>query len=159
VTICICICPDISLAEQPDNIKKVTYTLSILSASEIKKSALKHVPKTQSLHLSTDEPWDTMKAQILTKITAAINPLPIDFLNFDITFYTPRVLLKPGLSLATNDDYAEMIQRAHNLTSKDPMVNLLVSEKGNKADKEAEEVEKAEKVKGKKNVHVAFILC
>jgi hypothetical protein len=104
-----------------------------------------------------------MKAQILVKITAAINPLPIDFLNFDITFYIPRVLPKPGLSLANDDDYAEMIRRARNLTSKDPTVNLLVLEKGNKADKEnedeAEEAKKAEKAKGKKNVRVAFTLC
>jgi tRNA G46 methylase TrmB len=63
-------------------------------------------------------------------------------------------LPKPGLLLATDDDYAEMIRRACNLTSKDPTINLLVTGTENNVDKENnsenEEVEKLERTRGKK---------
>lgn len=101
-----------------------------------------------------------MKAQILVKISAAINPPLIDFLDYDVTFYIPRVLPRPGLSLATDDDYTEMTRRACNLTSKDPTINLLVTGRvdnvNKENDSENEEAEKLEKTKGKKKVRVLY---
>jgi hypothetical protein len=113
----------------PEAAKTITYILSILSAAEAKKSTSKRVAKNQSMQLSTDEPWDTMKAQILAKISMALNPPLINFDNYDITFFIPRVLPKPGLALTTESDFTIMNGRARNIRAQHPTINLLVVEK------------------------------
>jgi hypothetical protein len=67
--------------------KKITYILSILSASECKKTVSKHIPKTESFHLNTDKPWDTLIAQMLAKISSTLRPQLLNIDNYDIMFY------------------------------------------------------------------------
>jgi hypothetical protein len=81
------------------------YILSVFSASEMKKPLLKHIAKTQSFQLSLDKPWDTMKAQILAKISAVLDPQQINFSDYEVSFYIAQVFPKPGLLLSTQDDY------------------------------------------------------
>jgi len=81
------------------------------------------------MQLSTDEPWDTMKAQILTKISISLNPPTIDFNDYNIMFHITHILPKPGLTLATELDFMIMNRRAHNMKAEDPTINLLVVEK------------------------------
>jgi hypothetical protein len=132
----------------------ITIVLSVLSASEAKKPASKREPKTQSAQFSTDEPWDTLKAQVLAKISTALNPPSINFAHYDIMFYIPRVLPKPGLPLMSQEDFNIMHDRACNLKTKNPTINVTVVEKRNSSEKENidDEVEEDEQKtkKGKK---------
>jgi hypothetical protein len=105
------------------------YIVSILSAPEADKPPYKQKPKIQSICLSADEPWDQMKAQILAKISITLNPHIIEFNDYDIMFFIPCNLPKPGLTLLNEEDYTVMTNRVHNLTSKDPTINLTVIEK------------------------------
>ena len=127
--------------------------LSILSASEAKKSVSKREPKTHSVQFSTDEPWDTLKAQLLAKISIALNPPIIDFAQYNIMFYISRILPKPGLPLMSQEDFDIMNNRARNLTMKNPTINLLIVEKNNSGKKENADVDVDEeelRKKGKK---------
>jgi hypothetical protein len=143
---------------EPECVKKVTYILSILSANEAKKTPAKRETKTGSVRLNTDKPWDTVKAQILVKIDAALHPKPLEFINYDINYYIARVLPKPGLSLMSDEDYDMLMDRVKSMKSKDPEVHISVVEKKNDENKEnvdatggdLDDVEEAPKSKGKK---------
>ena len=107
----------------PKVTKTITYTLLILSTAEAKKIASKCVAETQSMQLSTDEPWDTMKAQILAKISTALNPPLVDFDNYNIMFYIPHVLPKPGLTFTIEYDFTIMNGSVCNMKAQDPTIN------------------------------------
>ena len=74
------------LVDPIPEVKKIAYMLTITSAAELKKAAAKRKAKTQNLRLDSNEPWDTFKAQIMTKIDATIKPRNIDLLNSGVTF-------------------------------------------------------------------------
>jgi len=114
----------------------MTMVFSILSAFEAKKSPAKCKPKTQSVQFSTNKPWDTLKAQLLAKISIALNPPIIDFAQYNIMFYISCILPKPGLPLMSQEDFDIMNNQAHNLTTKNPTINLLIVEKKNSGEKE-----------------------
>ena len=46
-----------------------------------------------------------MKAQFLVKISNALSPQNLDFSDYDTRFYIPRSLPKPGIELATPENY------------------------------------------------------
>ena len=92
-----------------DNSKKITYILSILSAPEANKSSSKQKLKIQSIYLSIGEPWDWMKAQILVKISAALDPCLLEFNHYEIMFFIPSNFPKPGLTLLNEEDYAVIL--------------------------------------------------
>jgi hypothetical protein len=48
--------------------------LTLTSATELKKAALKHKTKSTNLRLNSDEPFDTFKVQIIVKISQALKP-------------------------------------------------------------------------------------
>jgi len=75
------------------------------------------------MQLSTDEPWDTMKAQILAKISTALNPPLVDFDNYNIMFYIPHVLPKPGLTFTIEYDFTIMNGSVCNMKAQDPTIN------------------------------------
>ncbi|KAF9459546.1 hypothetical protein BDZ94DRAFT_1324692 [Collybia nuda] len=117
-----------SASLQPEALKTITYILSIIPASQSNKPASKRVAMTASVQLTTDEPWSTMEAQILVKISKTLNPKTLDFKNYDAMFHILRVLPKPGMSLANETDYGFMIQRACNLTTRNPTINITINE-------------------------------
>ena len=86
------------LVEQPSH-TKITYLLSILSADEASKAVAKRETISSSLLLSDKAPWDTMKAQLLAEISKALSPQLLDFEDYNIMFFIPRVLPKPGMAL------------------------------------------------------------
>lgn len=108
----------------------------------MKKPLAKRTAKSQCFQLNTNESWDTVQAQILIKISAALSPPVLDFSAYDLMFHIPRVVTKPGMPLMTDTDYNLLIERAQNAKAKDPMVNVSVVEKAASEDKENEEVEK-----------------
>ena len=129
-------------------IPKLDYILTLFSATEMKKSATKREPKKSSLQLSADEPWDTVKAQILVKIDEVLKPSILSIDNYEVLFTIPRVVSKPGYPLASATDYTILLDRS----AKSKLVQLSISTVVDDGNKENEEVDNAaaEKLKKKK---------
>ncbi|KAF8185982.1 hypothetical protein BJ912DRAFT_852486, partial [Pholiota molesta] len=108
---------------------KLTYILTILSAQEASKPVSKRQPVSDSIELGNQEPWDTVKAQLLVKIDTALNPAILNFDDFTVMFYIPRVLPKPGMALSIEENYAALLVRAANLASKTPTINITIQQK------------------------------
>ncbi|KAG1906105.1 uncharacterized protein F5891DRAFT_975559 [Suillus fuscotomentosus] len=106
--------------------RDISYMVSILSASEMKKAKSKWEPVNTSIDLRTNEPWDTLKAQILVKISTAINPRMLHFDDYSLTYHISQVLPKPGLSLLTEADYNGMMKRVDGMAVKALTVNINV---------------------------------
>lgn len=113
---------------------KIMYHLSMLSASEMAKPKTKREANNTFLNLMSSEPWDTIKAQLLVKISSFFMPLREDFANYDVVFTVPRHSTAP-LNLRTEEDYTFMKTQA--LKGKDLTVHLKIS--GNRP--EAEKVQ------------------
>ena len=120
-------------------VKQIAYMLTITSAAELKKAAAKRKPKTQNLHLDSDEPWDTFKAQILVKISTAIKPTNINFNNYTLQFSVTHLVPKPGMPIDSEGDYLFMIEQA--VKTKTLMVSITINEdvKEDGSDKENNE--------------------
>jgi hypothetical protein len=110
------------------------YIVAIFPPAKLKKAINKCVSQNTSLRLSTDEPWDTVKAQILVKIDAALNPCSINFDNYSIAFTIPRIVSKPGYPLSNANDYALLVDCAH----KPKLVHLHITPVVGPDDKENE---------------------
>jgi hypothetical protein len=124
------------------------YIVAIFPPAELKKAITKCVPKNMSLRLSTEEPWDTVKAQILIKIDTALNPWSINFENYSIAYTIPHILSKPSYPLSSTDDYALLVDRA----LKPKLVHLHVTPVVGLNDKENELAnDDAEKTKKKRS--------
>jgi hypothetical protein len=138
---------------------KLRYSLAILSATELKKPISRQEPKGASLTLVTDEPWDTLKAQLLVKIDSALQPSNISFADYHIKYYIPRVLSKPGLDLQSEEDYEDLVDRSRNIKSNPPTINVNIRPitGGSGRDNEKENKEENSSAKTKK-VHVASLL-
>ncbi|KAG2063351.1 hypothetical protein BDR04DRAFT_1123322, partial [Suillus decipiens] len=66
-------------------VKQVTFITSITSAAEMKKPASKRTSRNQTFALNLDEPWGTMKAQILLKISDALNPRLLSYKDYEVS--------------------------------------------------------------------------
>jgi hypothetical protein len=124
------------------------------------KPASKRTPKSHSLQLPTDKAWDTVKAQILEKISVSLRPQNLDFNNYTVLFYITRLVSKPGMPLTKPEEYTFMIEQAMKL--KTPLVNMTITENKNKndPDKENQDRDEDEGSGSKKNglkVHVCMI--
>lgn len=119
-------------------IKKINYILSITTAIEMKKPVSRRAAKSQSLQLSSDNEWDTVKAQILQKISVCTPSKAVVFDNYSVMFHIPRVVSKPGAPLTNAPEYAFMIENA--IKAKTPMVNLNIikNTRAGESDKENE---------------------
>jgi hypothetical protein len=109
--------------------KKISYIVSVVSASEMKKPKSKREPVNVSVDLRGDEPWDTLKAQIPVKISTVINPCMLRFDDYLLTYYISRVLPKPGLSLLTQADYDGMMKCIHGMAARATTINISVIQK------------------------------
>ena len=58
------------------------YMTTTLSALEAKKAVSKCVPINESFELSMEEPWDTLKAQLLVKIDNALSPKNLEYQQY-----------------------------------------------------------------------------
>ncbi|KII82768.1 hypothetical protein PLICRDRAFT_294051 [Plicaturopsis crispa FD-325 SS-3] len=91
------------------------------------KPATQRVPLASHVQLDSSEPWDAVKAQLLVKISDALNPSPLLFSNYSTTYTIIRIVPKPGYSLTDDATYNFMIERA--LLAKNPTVNLVIVSK------------------------------
>ncbi|KAG2152702.1 hypothetical protein DEU56DRAFT_752017 [Suillus clintonianus] len=137
--------------DPPAGVKEVTFITSITSAAEMKKPASKRTSRNQTFALNLDEPWDTMKAQVLVKISDALNPGLLRYEDYEVSWFIPRVLPKPGLSLLDEKDFdvLAMIQP----------INVTIIQKENHELKENEAaIEPTVNEKAKKRKEAAAIL-
>jgi len=127
------------------------YSLAILSTTELKKPISRQEPKGASFTLATDEPWDTLKAQLLVKIDSTLKPNKISFADYHVKYYIPRVLSKPGLDLESEEDYEGLVDRSRNIKSNSPTINVnirpVTGGSGGDKDKENEEENSSAKTK------------
>jgi hypothetical protein len=108
--------------------KNLTYMVLVFSADEMKKVQSKRVAKSYTLQLDTSEPWDTMRAQLLSKIDNALQPRPLDFTLFDISFAIPRIVPKPGMPLETEASYSILLQRVCKI-KEPPIISISICQK------------------------------
>jgi hypothetical protein len=102
----------------------------------MKKPAARRAIKSQSLQLLSDCPWDTIKAQILQKISISLHPATIKFEHYTVLFYISRLIPKPGMPLTTSQEHAFMIEQVSK--AKNPIVNLTITENEREDDRDKE---------------------
>jgi hypothetical protein len=106
--------------------KTITYVISLFSAEEVAKPEAKRKPRNVSLNLSTDKPWDTMKAQLLVKIDTCFSPPLLKFDDYEVMYYIRGVLPKPGIPLTDAGDYTSLVNRMVKSASATPTVNITI---------------------------------
>ncbi|KAG2154806.1 hypothetical protein DEU56DRAFT_751437 [Suillus clintonianus] len=89
--------------DPPAGVKEVTFIMSITSAAEMKKPASKH----------------------------ALNPGLLSYEDYEVSWFIPHVLPKPGLSLLDDKDFDVLVKRAANLKGNDPTINVTIIQKEN----------------------------
>lgn len=129
---------------------KVDYVTSIFSTAEMKKAVSKRLAKNSSFQLQTDEPWDTLKAQLLAKIATALNPPVLDFTNYNVMVTINRVIAKPGIPLSTDADYTMLLNRITNTKAKDTILANVTITQPDSADNKENEPGNEGKEKAKK---------
>jgi hypothetical protein len=126
------------------------YILTLLSHAEAKKSAANRCAKSLSLSLSRDEPWDTVMAQLMVKISQAFGLDVVDLGNYKVMFFINRLYPKPGALLQTEDDYGLLLHYYGKASpGKEQAVNVSITENAPVSEKENVPVDDAKK-KGKK---------
>jgi hypothetical protein len=108
----------------------------MLSIEEAKKPASKCTPEMAEIELSSDEPWDTIKAQFLVKIDTKLSPGNLDFNDYRVMYSIPRLLSKPGMQLSTSESYESLIKRVISTPNQNPIVNVTIEQKKGGGDKE-----------------------
>ena len=91
--------------------RNISCFVAVTSAAEMKKLVTNHCSKMYTFVLSSDDCWDTMKAQLLVKIDTAFNPKPQKLEDFNVMFHVPWILAKPGLHLTSDEEFTTMLQR------------------------------------------------
>ncbi|KAJ7745547.1 hypothetical protein DFH07DRAFT_776658 [Mycena maculata] len=108
-------------AEKPADDRKITYTISIFSAAEMKKSkSAKKPTKTAIFTLHNSEPFNTLKAQILE-----------DYNDYSITFTVPRQVKDP-VTLDSDETYTHLVGHALKINST-PCAKIVVEVKEDRA--------------------------
>jgi hypothetical protein len=113
----------------------ITFLITITSAAKLKKPANKRISKASTVQLKADEEWDALKTQFLIHIEAALQPCPLNFLDFDIKAHIPRIMPKPGMPLSTEEQYTILLKQIQ-LSKGNPMVNVAINQNTTEADKE-----------------------
>ncbi|KAG1722738.1 uncharacterized protein EDB91DRAFT_1230512 [Suillus paluster] len=108
---------------------RVTYYLSIFSEAELRKAEKQRKSLNSFLQQTADLPFDTLKAQLLTQISAKLNPSKISHDDYDIDWTVPRIQPSP-LALASDSDYNFLLQ--HATKHKEPQANITIKVRMNK---------------------------
>jgi hypothetical protein len=110
----------------------------------LQKAVSKRIPKSYTVQLSLNEPWETFKAQILAKVSAALDPPQLDITHYEIMCTIPRVITKPGMPVLSEADYTTVTTRARNASTKEPpIISITVSQHKENAPVAEAEAEKA----------------
>jgi len=117
--------------------KVLTYLFTIFSAIEVSKAVSKRRPESDELELSSAEPWDTFKAQVLAKISKNLAPRALHFDDYKIMYFIPRLVPKPSRQLTTADNYTSLLKLLEKSSNKvTPAINVIIEQKTADKDKE-----------------------
>src|SRR5436190_23442572 len=108
---------------EPASVPCIAYHLACFTAAELTKPKTKREPMGAFLDLHTTEPWDTVRAQLLAKISSIFEPQTLSYDYYTVTFTIPRYSKDP-LPLVTPEDHKFMMDRT--LKSKDAVVNIKI---------------------------------
>ncbi|KIK77656.1 hypothetical protein PAXRUDRAFT_166136, partial [Paxillus rubicundulus Ve08.2h10] len=86
----------------------ISCTIIMYSYREMKKPKARQEGETVMVKLSSDEPFDTLQAQILKVISEALNPKLLTYDDYKITFTVPQHQMSP-LSLKKESEYAHLL--------------------------------------------------
>ncbi|KAJ7024997.1 hypothetical protein C8F04DRAFT_1400862 [Mycena alexandri] len=81
--------------------------------------------KTDLIYMTNDEPFDTLKAQILVRIAAVYAPDKLNFDDYNVSFTVPR-LVKDAIGLDAQS-YTHLLKNAQKMD--DPAVKILIDPK------------------------------
>ncbi|KIM88453.1 hypothetical protein PILCRDRAFT_3440 [Piloderma croceum F 1598] len=117
----------------------------------MKLAALKRKPIGCLLALSSSEPWDTVKAQILSTLNKMLSPVNINIDNYEISYVIPHIVTQ-ALPLKSETDYGHMISKAtkHNTDIKVTCIQKANKSYMNKENKRSNGENGAEDLKNKK---------
>ncbi|KAI5989243.1 hypothetical protein EDD15DRAFT_2370665 [Pisolithus albus] len=96
--------------------KVVTFVVNVTASTELKKPIAKH-------------PWDTLLARMLSRIDQILSPKKIGIEDYEVTFYIPRILPKPGLPLVSEEHYKTLSTQIDKIASQTPTINIIVLQK------------------------------
>ncbi|KAL5512135.1 hypothetical protein ACEPAG_3656 [Sanghuangporus baumii] len=82
---------------------ELSFVLELFSYSEMQKKTKERASKSTRFSLSSDEPFDTFKAQLLAKISDLLKPAILRFEDYHITYMIKRK--QKMTSLQNEDDY------------------------------------------------------
>ncbi|KAJ7757890.1 hypothetical protein B0H16DRAFT_1885383 [Mycena metata] len=100
------------IIEKVPLVREITVTIAVYSAAQMKKSRTSRgSPASEIYILNSDEPWDTLKAQVGVRICSALNPVILDFDNYNMTFTVPRRISDP-VKLSSEDHYKHLLTTA-----------------------------------------------
>ena len=118
----------------------INYAVSVFSSAEMKKATSKRVPKCSSVQLRMDEPWDTLKAQLLVKVSDTLGDAAnLDFSKYNVMVSIARVISKPGVPLTSDNDYDLLLTRIKSGKVKEPILtNVTITQLDGADDKENE---------------------
>ncbi|KIK81086.1 hypothetical protein PAXRUDRAFT_156936, partial [Paxillus rubicundulus Ve08.2h10] len=103
----------------PKSKKVITFIVNAMAASKLKKLLeFKHLLLSASFkfHDGSDKPWDTLQAQLLAKISQPLTPNMINFNDYNVSFYIPCVLPKPGLPLSCEENFENLSSQVEKST-------------------------------------------
>ena len=140
------------------SVVKITYSITLTSATEMKKPVSKCKVKSGNVRLNDDEPYSTFSAQLLVVITSTLKPRLEGLHQYKICCIISNILPKPGMLISSEEDYTIMVATA--LKSKGPhIINITVEEldEDDGVDKENEESQSGEW--GKKGSKKKVCIC
>ncbi|KAI5984136.1 hypothetical protein EDD15DRAFT_2121593, partial [Pisolithus albus] len=108
----------------------VTFVVNVTASTELKKPIAKRETKSASFEFRHGEdPWDTLLARMLSRIDQILSPKKIGIEDYDVTFYIPRILPKPGLPLVSEEHYKTLSTQIDKIALQTPTVNIIVLQK------------------------------
>jgi hypothetical protein len=90
---------------------KITYFLAMFPEDQLRKPEKQRKAINAFLCLSPDQEFDTLKAQILQKISEKLKPKTLAYENYSVEWYIPR-LQTATLALSSADDYKFLLEHA-----------------------------------------------
>ncbi|KAG1774924.1 hypothetical protein EV702DRAFT_1199763 [Suillus placidus] len=107
---------------EPQKIK-ITYFLAMFAEDQLRKPEKQRKAINTFLFLTSDQEFDTLKAQILQKISEKLKPKTLAYGNYSVEWYIPRIQTAP-LALSSPDDYKFLLN--HALKRKAPTANIVI---------------------------------
>lgn len=108
--------------------QKSSITSSPSPLAEMKRPKARHETISETLKCSSDNEWDTFKAQLLSKISSTINPQTLSYDDFNVTCLIPHIIDKPGTPLKNTSNYQIVTDAALN-AKKLPLISITIEGK------------------------------